>query len=186
MQEGSFQLQLKSTGKCLTAEGGGTYVDQWDCVGMESAPHQSWILDIIADVDQGTPPQYDLTYKGILRNYAFNTKCLHAKGGDNGAELEIVDCSESSQDQLLNMDSFQVNVVVFLLKFTLFFKPYGFQDIENEPGYIQFDVSGKCLSLNGFASDNGVHILIWDCVNQDNQKWGVVNGDLVSLGLNFQ
>lgn len=111
---------MKSTGKCLTAEGEGTYLDQWDCLG-DAAPHQSWTLDVIDDIEPEMPPQYDVTYKGMLRNYAFNTKCLHAVGGDNGAELEVVDCSESSQDQLFKMDSFQVNSVVSLQCFLQLF-----------------------------------------------------------------
>lgn len=53
--------------------------------------------------------------------------------------------------------------------------------MENEAAYIQLGDSSKCLSLNGFASDNGVRILIWDCVGQDNQKWSIVNGNSVIL-----
>lgn len=55
--------------------------------------------------------------------------------------------------------------------------------MESQAGYVQFDASGKCLSLNGFSGENGVHILIWDCVGQDNQRWNVVNGD---IGHTFQ
>lgn len=105
-QGGKFQLQLKSTGKCLTAEGEGTYLDQWDCVG-DSAPHQSWTLDIIDDSGPAAPPVSG-NFKGRLRNYAFDTKCLHATSGDNGAELEIVDCSNSNKDLLVRADSFYV------------------------------------------------------------------------------
>lgn len=55
----------------------------------------------------------------------------------------------------------------------------------NTPGYIQFDYSSKCVSLNGFASDNGVRTLTWDCINQDNQKWSIVNGDSVGFRCKF-
>lgn len=111
---------MKQTGKCLTAEGGGTFLDQWDCVGTGAAPHQSWTLDVLGSTPAAyppppagpvEPPQSDVTYKGRLRNVQFNTKCLRAVGGDNGAELEVVDCSASNADQLLNMDSFQVKLL---------------------------------------------------------------------------
>lgn len=165
-QGGTFQ-QLKSIGKCLTAEGCGTYSDQWDCVGTDGAPHQSWILDTI------DPP---ISLKGILRNYAFNTKCLHPVGQDNGAEHEIVDCSKVGSDQIIRTISFQVKCALFS-----YFKYNNSNinvDLFHRTKYkrlIKFDLNGKSLSLNGFGSDNGVHILLWECVGQDNQKWSIVN-----------
>lgn len=54
--------------------------------------------------------------------------------------------------------------------------------MQNEAGgYVQFDVSGRCLSLKGFDKDNGVPVLLWDCVNQENQMWKIVNGVLVRM-----
>lgn len=78
-------------------------MDQYECYGITGAPHQYWTLEVIGDNKPNIP-----TGKGRLRSFAYNTKCLHAKGGNNGAELEIVDCSQSSTDQSIKMDSFQV------------------------------------------------------------------------------
>lgn len=49
--------------------------------------------------------------KGRLRNVAFNKKCLHAMGGDNGAELDVVDCSDLNEDQIIMANGFQVNYI---------------------------------------------------------------------------
>lgn len=111
LQGSSFQLQLKQTGKCLTAEGGGTYVDQWDCIGTSAAPHQSWTLDLI-DSEPSTEDGGVIFAR--LRNYDFNTKCLHAVGGDNGAELELVDCVDENTDQQLTIDHFRVKDCICL------------------------------------------------------------------------
>lgn len=86
-------------------------MDQWDCIGTQAAPHQSWTLDVVQLSEPAVPPPIDTTnLSGMLRNFQYNTKCIHAVGGDNGAELEIVDCSQLQKDQLLKMDSFQVSV----------------------------------------------------------------------------
>lgn len=100
---------MKSTGKCLTAEGGGTYLDQWDCVGTDNAPHQTWILDIVNKQQDPVEPPQTANFRGRLRNYGFNTKCLRAVGGDNGAELEVADCSETNQELTIRLDGFSVS-----------------------------------------------------------------------------
>lgn len=78
-------------------------MDQWECIGTVKAPHQSWTLDLL---DDDEPMAGTITAR--LRNFAYNTKCLRAMSRGNGAELEIVDCSDSSVDQLIKMESFKV------------------------------------------------------------------------------
>lgn len=53
------------------------------------------------------------------------------------------------------------------------------QNYDTTAGYVKFN--GKCLSMSGFDSDNGVRLVQWDCVDQANQRWQIVNGDIVSL-----
>ena len=38
----TFQIQNSQSGMCITAENGGTYIDQWTCLGCTLAPHQCW------------------------------------------------------------------------------------------------------------------------------------------------
>lgn len=52
------------------------------------------------------------------------------------------------------------------------------QNYDTAPGYVRFN--GKCLSMSGFDSDNGVRLVQWDCVDQANQRWQIVNGNIVS------
>lgn len=54
------------------------------------------------------------------------------------------------------------------------------QNMVDEFGYIRFDLGGRCVSLRGFSRENGIRNVLWDCVNQENQKWKIVNGNPVS------
>lgn len=45
-KDSHFQLKSEQSGKCLTAEAGGTYMDQWDCYSSATAPHQSWMIKV--------------------------------------------------------------------------------------------------------------------------------------------
>lgn len=80
---------MKSTGKCLTAEGGGTYVDYWDCFGTDAAPYQSWTIDKI-----------DLIQKEVvalsffqLENFNSPNNCLRKDGTASSYTLELVPCN---------------------------------------------------------------------------------------------
>ncbi|XP_037048900.1 uncharacterized protein LOC119083321 [Bradysia coprophila] len=155
-QDGSFRIRTEIGDRCLTSESGGSFVDIYDCYGRSSAPHQYW--------KQRNPNEGRTAQKlRVLQNYQYPDKCLHTVGTskENGAELELIDCNAIKPEESINTDEWL--------------------NYDTTAGYVKFN--GKCLSMSGFASDNGVRLIQWDCVDQANQRWQIVNGDIDS---NFQ
>lgn len=70
-------------------------------------------LQLTKESNEKTLISLQVTVKGRLRNFAYNTKCIHATGQDNGSELEIVDCSDSGADQIIEANGFQVKNTLF-------------------------------------------------------------------------
>jgi len=96
LQRGSFQLQLKSSGRCLTAEGGGTYMDQWDCLGTAAAPHQSWAIE---RVGTGAGGISFLSFF-LLENLNSPGNCLRYKDASASSyALELVICNAFDPSQ---------------------------------------------------------------------------------------
>lgn len=86
---------MKSTGKCLTAEGGGTYLDQWDCVGTDAAPHQSWTIDRVYTSSRAVPYTFFQ-----LENANSPNNCLRYKDGSAANyALELAPCNSDDPSQ---------------------------------------------------------------------------------------
>lgn len=69
-EDGSFRIRSELDAKCLTSEGGGTYMDIWDCYDKASSPHQYW--------KQRNPNLGNSGKKlRLLQSYRWPNKCLH-------------------------------------------------------------------------------------------------------------
>lgn len=50
VQPSVFQIVSGLSGKCLTAESSGTWIDQWECSPYTSAPHQWWKMKELSSI----------------------------------------------------------------------------------------------------------------------------------------
>jgi hypothetical protein len=91
-----------ATGRCMTSEGGGSYVDQYDC--SNGARHQIWTVGTDVPAAGGAP---------ITNAASLNLNCLGVKGGSplNGAETNAnVLCDSGAFGQHFQMTNSTPNV----------------------------------------------------------------------------
>lgn len=115
IQDGHFQIQNVGSSKCLTAENGGTYTDQWDCLGESAAPHQTW--QIVQSSGSASANDGGDGVFGI-ENVQYSGKCLNAADGIGGSasNLNVYDCDMTSPNQMFAGTSLSVSRFYFIFE----------------------------------------------------------------------
>jgi hypothetical protein len=189
---GPFQLQNPVSGRCLTAEGGGTYTDIWDCYGTSYSPHQSWVLRFV-------PYDNYVTQGWMIKSKAYGT-CLTVDSASSadGATLKLETCTPSKAHQRwTNYQSFtgqkmlksvgtgkciatqstgtgngvRINQYTCDATYPAHFK-WVWPFTSNggwDAAFVNVN-SGKCMTAEG----SGAYTDQWDCVSADHQLWTVL------------
>ena len=104
---GYVWYQNLATGRCMTMEGGGSYVDQWDCSNGQT--HQMWLLSA------GDQTMVVGGGNSVLKNQLLlGTQCLNVKNSNPnpGASLDAQLCNTASFAQNFQTLSSQVRAIV--------------------------------------------------------------------------
>ena len=173
----SFQL-VGSNGKCITAEAGGLYIDQWDCGSLASTPHQ-WFTTL------------QLNRVGLLGSVAWDGLCVHIKGDSLAkyAGLEMIPCDPTSVAQQFDITDWGTyKSTAGILQFlsgrcitgdwsgTVNGMPTVLWDCEDQPHQKFLMRSGSMLETNSFQfeasnglcltpspGDRGASFAQWEC-----------------------